>query len=388
MQHRPNYRGASIVNLMASIGQACGAQGPWLYPSLRALPPAELEGYRNIVLWVVDGLGYDYLAERAHDSAMASYLRGWITSVFPATTASAVTSFFTGLAPQQHGLTGWFVYFKELGSVIAPLPFEPRFAGQALDGLGIDPREVFTQPPLFDRIQRPSYVVVPQNLTRSAYNCAHSGSATVAGYGSLSQFARAVEGAVTGDTRSKYIYAYWPKLDAKAHEHGISSRVVARHFVQLDAVFQRLLDALADTDTLLLVTADHGFVDVGPSRTIDVEAHPRFYQALSMPLTGDKRVAYCYVRSRAAAEAVDYARNALGDVAELWPSEALIDEELFGYGEPHPRLSERIGDYALVMRDGYAIGDRVLGERPHTQIGMHSGVSAAEMYVPLVVAAV
>ena len=56
----PDYRGGSIVNLMASIMAARG--GSSAYPALRLLPPDEIAGVTNLILLVIDGLGSDYLA--------------------------------------------------------------------------------------------------------------------------------------------------------------------------------------------------------------------------------------------------------------------------------------------------------------------------------------
>src|SRR5512135_1734595 len=106
----PDYAGGSILNLMRSVAEACGATG-LPYEPARQLDPAELADAANIVLLVIDGLGLDYLLRNGKDGALRGHLRGSLTSVFPSTTASAITTFLTGLAPQQHGLTGWHMYF-------------------------------------------------------------------------------------------------------------------------------------------------------------------------------------------------------------------------------------------------------------------------------------
>ena len=52
----------------------------------------------------------------------------------------------------------------------------------------------------------------------------------------------------------------------------------------------------------------------------------------------------------------------------------MVENGWFGLADPHPRLHERVGDHALVMNDGCAITDRVAGEKPFRQIGVHGGV--------------
>src|SRR4051812_17482245 len=101
----PDYDGGSLVNLMASIVDGCG--GAARHPPLGALPPAELSSARNVVLLIVDGLGDFYLRRRGAGSALAAGRRSPMTSVFPPTTASAITTSYTGATPLEHGLTGW-----------------------------------------------------------------------------------------------------------------------------------------------------------------------------------------------------------------------------------------------------------------------------------------
>src|SRR3981081_4563045 len=120
----PRYSDGSLVNLIASIVAAAG--GAARHGPLAALPPAELSAARNIVLLIIDGLGDNYLRRRGAGGALSEARRCAITSVFPSTTASAITTSYTGCTPLEHGLTGWFCYFGEAGCVGAPLPFTSR----------------------------------------------------------------------------------------------------------------------------------------------------------------------------------------------------------------------------------------------------------------------
>jgi len=134
----PDYSGGSIVNLMSSIEQAMGS-GFDLYSPARALPVAELQQCESLVLLVIDGLGYDYLTTEGKGSHLHSHLKSSLTSVCPSTTAAAVPTFLTGVAPQQHAFTGWFTWFREMGTVLSVLPFQPRHGGCSLGQLGFTP---------------------------------------------------------------------------------------------------------------------------------------------------------------------------------------------------------------------------------------------------------
>lgn len=380
----PDYRGGGIVNLMSSLVTALGGE-ELLYPPLQQLPPAGLQQSRNIVLLVIDGLGYDYLLRTAGGGALARSLRGPITSVFPPTTATAVTTFLTGQAPMQHAVPGWHVYFRELGSVLAVLPFRARHGGPPLGEAGIDAGALLGHRPLFNRMVARSYVVAPEHIIHSDYNRTHMGNAEPRGYETLRGLFAITAGIVQQSRERSYVYAYWPELDRLAHEHGIASREAAAHLAELDAAFERFLQRVRGSDTAVIVTADHGFIDTGPAHDIELDAHPGLAETLLLPLCGDRRVAYCYVRHGRHAAFERYVRDELAAHVEIYPSEDLIARGFFGLGAPHPRLHERTGDYTLVMRGNAAIKDWLHNERRYTQVGVHGGLSSAEMLVPLVV---
>ena len=379
----PDYAGGSIVNLMASIALALDAHD-WPYVPLRLLDPTTLRARRNVLLLVVDGLGYRYLRDVHGGSTLCKHLRGSMTSVFPSTTATAITAIMSGLAPQQHGVTGWHVYFEEIDAVGAVLPFRSRPADEPLARRGLRPENVFTHGSFFDRVPVQTHVIAPASIVDSEFNTAHSGSAQRHRYGSLEQFFRTIALTLRARGERKLVYAYYPELDSTAHEHGIDSRRSAEVLRRFDAGFGRLLNALTHSDVTVLVTADHGFIDAPAAERINVDDHPLLAATLAQPLCGERRAAYCYVRPGQARNFEDYARNELGERALLFESRAVIQAGWFGPGAPHPRLQSRIGDYLLLMQGGATIKDWMPGERRHTLIGVHGGASFDEMLVPLV----
>jgi hypothetical protein len=383
----PDYRGGGIVNLMSSLIAGFGGE-PTGYPPLSGLSPDEFGAPRHVVLLIVDGLGYDYLLRRGGGSWLRQHLRGRLTSVFPSTTSAAMTTFYTGLAPQQHGLTGWHMYFRELGSVLAVLPGIPRYGGVPLKQCGIDPGRFFDHRPVFDRLPARSYLVSPRRIAHSDFNLAHRGDAELRTYDTMGEFFLAIAGILRHARQRSFVCAYWPELDHISHEAGSESVEAASHLEMFDGACRVFLKDIAGSDTLVVVTADHGFIDTCEQRTLDLDRHPDLADCLVLPLCGERRLAYCYVKSGRRDFFEEYVRSELGDYAELFLSRELIERGYFGLGEPHPRLAERVGDYALVMKDNCTVKDWLPTERRYGQIGVHGGVSGGEMHVPLVVAAV
>lgn len=378
----PDYHGGSLVNLMSSIAQALGANSS--YAPLAALPAASLTGARHLVLLVVDGLGYRYLLGK--QGALRRHLQGWMTSVFPSTTASAIPVFLTGLAPQQHGLTGWHMYFREIGAIAAPLPFRLRTGKHGLREAGVTPAGLFGMTPLFDRLPVPCHVVSPQHIVHSDFNAALSGRAQRHGYETLDGMFSHLAGIMLSSEPRSYTYAYWPQLDSLAHEHGIHSAQVAEAFAALDAAFAHLLQVARQSGSRVIVTADHGFIDSPAGETVDLDRHPELRQTLLLPLCGEPRASFAYVCAGREAQFEDYIQSRLGDRVQLFRSEEVMRQGWLGLGEMHPALADRLGDYVLLPRGRAILRDWLMGEERYAHVGVHGGLSEAEMLVPLVLA--
>lgn len=377
---RPDYAGGSLVNLMASIVRACG--GTPLHPELRNFAPglrtfAPAEP-RNIVLLIVDGLGDSFLARHGAGGELARRRVDAMTSVFPSTTASAITTSYTGRTPLEHGLTGWFTYFGEAGCVGAPLPFRSRGDNASLSERGFSPQRAFPVKSIFHEVPVRSIVVTHKDIIDSVYNVKHCEGAERRAYGTLQGLVDEVAAAVKSSAERKFVYAYWPDYDATAHRFGCESPQALRALADVDAAFGTLLKRLSGTESLVVATADHGFIDAEQC----LEPPEAISSLLRFPLCGERRVAYCHVHG-----VEDFTRRAkdwLGDCADVRPSRELVHEGWFGPGNAHPRLAERIGDVALVMRARHTVKDWTPGEPRHLHIGNHGGTSEDEMLIPLI----
>ena len=274
--------------------------------------------------------------------------------------------------------------FREIDRVATVLPFTDRYSGNSLTLSGIDAARLFKHRPVFDRIEIPSYLVIPKRIADSAFNLAHSGSATIRSYASLKQFFREIDRILRDNSLPTFIYAYWPELDHIAHEHGIESRAAASHLAVLDTAFKQFINNIEGSETTLVITADHGIIDSGLDLQIELDNHPRLKETLERPLCGERRVAYCYVHSSKRMQFESYIQSELADHVMLYKSDDLIEHGFFGLGAPHRRLLERIGDYTMLMKENYLIKDWVEGEKRYNHIGVHGGVSCQEMGVPLI----
>ena len=377
---RPDYAGGGFANLIASIVEACG--GAPRHAPLRALPAAELAQASNVLLLFIDGLGDNYLRREGTGGALLSRRRGAITSVFPSTTASAITTSYTGWTPLEHGLTGWFTLFGEAGCVGAPLPFQRR--GEK-SPLGVPPASVYRAGSLFDGLRHRGIVVSHRSIVDSTYNLHHCGRAERRAYDKLEGMVEQTVSALKSGPGPKFVYAYWPEFDALSHRFGNGSAPTRAHFRAVDAAFGELMDRLAGTDTLVVATADHGFIDSVGADALEFADAPGLSALLRYPLCGESRLAFCHVQQGREREFMQRAGDWLGERAQVRPSVELAEEGWFGGGDAHPRFAERIGDVALVMHGRATVKDWTPGEPRHRHVGHHGGASADEMMIPLIV---
>ncbi|MDI6739262.1 MAG: alkaline phosphatase family protein [Candidatus Edwardsbacteria bacterium] len=380
---KPDYKGGSIVNLMAGIAARFGHSTG--YRELAALPTELLCNYRNVVLIVLDGLGYEYLINRGEESFLRRQLRAKLTSVFPTTTASCIATFATGVAPNQHGITGWFTHLSELGAVSKILFAEPRFGALKFRKAGIKFKKLLLAGPVFDRLKTKCFVITPQAIARGDFSRAASGRAKVIPYKTLNGFLGGIKKALKTRPATKFISAYWPDIDHLCHHQGIEHAKTARHFRELDRRLERLAAWARGTNTIFLIAADHGLIETPRGQCIELKDHPRLAECLTLPLCGEPRLAYCYVRPDKVAQFKRYVRNRLKKYCDLATREELIRQGFYGKGKPDPRFETRVGDFILIMKPGWCIKDFLPGEERVFLKANHGGLSAAEMYVPLAV---
>ncbi len=380
----PNYKDGSIVNLMSSISREFGTRAK--YKPLKILNTSELKS-KNIVLIIIDGLGYEYLMNYEKDRILKRNLKGRMTSVFPSTTGAAIPTFLTGIPVQQHAITGWFVYLKELGLVSTILRFIARSGSEPLSSIRIKPKKIFTEKSFFDKIKVKSYFIQDNTIAYSDFSLANKGKSKVLSFkpSSFNSFFSQIKKAIKSGNRRKYIYAYWSDFDSICHIYGTKSTKTNKHFSEINKKLELFIKSIEKTDTTVIVTADHGFIDTDKSRLIDLAKHPKLADAMIIPLCGERRLAYCYVSPSKTKQFEDYVRKNLKHACYLCKSRDLIKKNYFGLFEPNKKLFNRVGDYTLIMKENYVIMDSLLGEERGFHIGNHGGVSKEEMHVPLVI---
>ena len=379
----PDYGHGGLFGLVSSFGRFLDGQA-WQFAGLRT--GASAQAAPVLVFWLVDGLGDGFLQRFGAGSALLADRVQRLSSVFPSTTASAVTTTLTGLAPRSHGLNGWFVNDPQSGGVLAALPLHSR-AGHRLPADADLLRRLFPYPSLFQQRKRRAVAVLPASIADSQFSRHHCRGARVLPYLDVDHLVDSVSAAARALHRQGggFIHAYYPDFDAISHHHGSLSREAQAAFQQVDATYRRLSHALAGNHTTLVVSADHGFIDSPPARFVRLDAWPEVMDMLAGPLWGERRAAFLRLRPGMQPAFAAWAERELAGVACLVESPALLAAGLFGHGPDHPQLAQRLGSHVLLMEPGWTLWDPRQGESVPDMLGVHGGLSADEMWVPLIV---
>lgn len=376
----------SICDILPSAAALLGMPGR--LGAVDTLGLAERVGdVRRVVVVLVDGLGYHLLPQLSghpDDPAplLASVLAGAtgrldeLVCTFPSTTPTSLASFGTGAPPGEHGLLGFTVNVPGTDSVLTHILWHPDHPGAP------SPASWQPAPTWFERMARAGISVramvpapfIGSGLTEAAYRGAqfHPAAAGAEYAAQVSAELAAAPGLV---------YAYTPALDQAAHLFGIGSPRWYRAAARVDALLCRLLEELPD-DAALLVTADHGGLNVPADARVDVAADPRLSCGVRV-VAGEPRVRYLHTEPGAAGDVTAAWAELLGGRAEVRSRDEAVAAGIFG--PVRPEHLGRIGDVVVTCT-----GDTVVLATDHEPaesallVGFHGAATPAEIAIPLI----
>jgi Type I phosphodiesterase / nucleotide pyrophosphatase len=368
----PAYQSTTIGELMPSIGAHLGVSG-------FTEDPYRLPQSGRYVVVLIDGLGWNLLRQAVREAPYLASLLGSaqpITSAVPSTTVTSLASLGTGLAPGQHGLVGYTSRVPSTGEILNALTWES------------DPPPMVYQskPTFFERAAETGIAVTTVALARFQ----HTGLTEAALRGGIFvpytddsaeelRIALIVEAALRGDR--SVVYAYERELDHCGHVHGCYSAIWLEQLARIDAMCERLRAALPPQVTVI-ITADHGMIDIPANQRIVAEDDPALMAGLSA-IAGEGRFRQLYVDQDRPRRVADRWRARLGELAWIRTRDEAIDEGWFAATDD--QLRDRWGHVLVALRGDWAIMTRMF-PREFTLIGMHGSLTPAEMMVPLIVA--
>jgi len=401
----PHYQGQSILNLPASICR-------WLdVPEIHhagALVPEIMDplgaGIRKVIFILMDALSFGKMQEWMSEGRLPlwSKLAGDgiiapVTSIVPSTTSAALTSLWTGCSTAEHGIAGYELWLKEYGVVANMILHSP--ASFASDGVtsgilakaGFEP-EVFLQKPtlgshlLSNGVK--SYAFQHYTIARSGLSRMFFKDVFLTPFGTAADLWVSVRQLLESRAdESLYAWVYWGDIDHYGHLYGPNDERTLAEFEAFSRALQsQFLDRLnpkARRGTLLVLSADHGQTTTQKDPYYDLNNHASLVRRLHIYQTGESRMAYLFIRPGQREAVHEYLERTWPRLFSLVDPAYAVEAGLFGPGEVHPRLSDRLGDLIVIAhRDAYLWW----ANKENILVGRHGGLSPEEMVVPLLAA--
>jgi hypothetical protein len=370
-QTAPDWSAGSLASVLPSVADRLGVS------RYAGRDVFDLPAVPRTVVVLVDGLGHDLLLQR---SGHAPFLRSHLASArrvpcgFPTTTATSMGSLGTGLLPGAHGLVGMQVLDPDTDRLVNELSWED----------GPDPVRWQPNETVFETLEDAGVAVTmvgPWYFKGSGLTTAALRGGGFRSGRTLDDRIDAVASAVREAKRS-LVYLYWGEVDKIGHVHGCQSWQWGDEVEAVDAALARLAARVPD-DTSIVITADHGMVDVPFEARVDLALEPELMHGIRH-LGGEPRCLQLYTEAgeRDAVESMWQSR--LRGSATVHTREQLLDAGWFG--PVRREVEPRIGDLVVITAPSFAVVHSGL-MRPEIVrlLGLHGSTSQAELAVPVIV---
>jgi hypothetical protein len=374
----PRYGTASLADVLPGVAAALGApveRGDLATDPLRLTEA--LGGARRVAVLLVDGLGADLVSRHAHLAPTLATLAspaGQLQAPCPSTTPVSLVTLGTGVPPGSHGILGF----------VTDVPGENRTLNHVQWADDPDPDLWQARPTVFEQLSRagvPSAALGPAayrgtGLTRSAYR-----GAAYPGSFSPGDLVAGVLAALAQEPRT-LAYGYVPELDLTGHVRGVDSPAWRAQLQLIDRLVEQMIDGLP-ADAALLVTADHGMLDVPPETRLDLAADPDLADGVRL-VAGEPRARYVHTTAGAVDDVLACWQSRLGERAWVATRDEAVAAGLFG--DVDPGVAARIGDVVAFARDTWAFIDTEREPGPSRLAAYHGSLTATELAIPLLLA--
>lgn len=370
----PNYGQSTLSEILPSAATALGVAG--------FSNPLGLKKTKRVVLIMVDGLGWNQL--KSH-TGHAPFLRSLFASGqklgtgFPSTTATSLSSLATGVTPGEHGMLGYDVVDPARRRVVNQLGGWPG---------DLNPELWQTQPTVFQKVVdhgvHVATVSIPMFAKSALTRASLRGPVFVAANQPMAR-AKATH-TVFDKHRSALVYTYFNELDKAGHKFGVDSSQWRDTLEELDYVIKSLVSRLPE-ETTVLITGDHGMVDVPESQRIDYSQFPELVEGVELT-SGEPRGVQLTFADETDEVGRERVKNAwhkkFGSKAWIMTRQEAVDRGYFG---PITKEHEaRLGDLLILAAESIAFYDsRRVAPMAFEMVGQHGSLTPGERYVPLLV---
>lgn len=375
----PRYGESSLAELLPSVLSALGLPG---FADALGFEPA-----RGACVVVIDGLGHEIVRDHPGEAPFlcsAAANGRVLTAGYPSTTSASLGSLGTGLTPAEHGLVGYTFLLPGLPRPMNSLRWELYGMGPPEDLTErIVPERFQPHPTLMERSEDaglPITLIGPPEHEGSPLTRSILRGGRYEGAMTLQDLVTVAGGALASGERAA-VYAYHPFLDTVGHLRGVDSDEWRSYLSQVDDAVRSIAERLP-SEWVLVVTGDHGMVNLTDAQRVDVDDEPDLLAGVRI-LAGEPRARHVHAEPGAASEVLAAWREVLGDRMWIVPGEEAVAAGWFG-APMSPEVRSRVGDVVAAAHGPVGIVQRAVDPIAASLVGHHGSMTPAEQLVPCI----
>lgn len=320
---------------------------------------------KNVIVMLFDGLGVSAINEHlSENDFLRKHFVCPISSVYPSTTVAATTTIESGCSPVETAWLGWDLYFDEIDENVAVFRNSLQKNGKPAADYNIAAKYI-PYKSIFQRIEevngrKTAYCISPFSKYHSE---------------SVAEICKTVY-RLSKKRKRKYIYTYWYQPDKAMHDFGVNSQEVHEQILMINSKVEKLCKKLKNS--VVIITADHGLID-GTNEYL--EDYPQLEEMLKVPPSIEPRALSLFVKDGKQDEFKAEFNRLFGDLFRLMTKEEVFNSNLLGFGKPHKKASDFVGDFLAVATGEKSI---YIKREEREFIGVHAGLTEDEMTVPFI----
>ena len=374
----PDYENC-ILNTISSILKNYNVKTK--YDGLKSLDNVLNRNYKNVVFMILDGMGEHILNNISPKGFFKEHEKQIITSVYPSTTTAAMTTYYSGRPPIETGWIAMSQYFKEYGRSMEMMREIDSYTKEKYSDAQIDVfNDVVGYKTIYEQIEEASPDVKAYEISPAYCKIRSKRSCNA---DNIHLICNAIESICTNSDKN-FILSYIEKPDTLLHKYGCNSKEVKDFVLEAEKEIEIMCNNLKDTNTLIIVSADHGHKDINKVYTIaDMDD---IQECLYLPTSLESRVPTFWVKDDKKKEFERLFKHYFDGEFLLYTKEEFLEKHFLGYGNEHSKIDEFIGNYiALSISDSIIkLGTKLTRPKPDKK-STHCGLTPDEMEVPLIV---
>jgi hypothetical protein len=381
----PSKNDLNLVDLAENIFANLHAKAGTTPPSIetRSIPSLQLNG-KHLIFVLIDGMGTRFINQLGENDFLRKKSHLEINSVVPSATTAAITALGTGVSPSKHGAPGWWTVVPERNDHIIPLPYIQTGTNKKVEHSTDD---IFFTKSRFYEFKNQNNLSLefhyPKKINNSTYSRFYSADYKNVPYDS---FAEAVDNAASAIKNSKseftFTSIYYSDLDSDSHMYGVDSKQVSETLQYVQQNLRRLTEAVSN-DVDIVVTADHGQINVDKDRSLAIFPDDDIYKLLRLRPSGEPRMPIFHTKDGCAETFKKQFLSKHSDAFCLLTPNECESIDLMGVGPYSEAFKKRLGDFV-----GVGINKSIFEYFPSPARfdplrGQHGGLEPEEMKIPV-----